>query len=67
NVFTLKELNEIKEYKYKKLPDMPTDLLRYLNSFRKYNTRGLRKAVFETQSWLREYEAKNLEKDHLEL
>ncbi|CAG8719890.1 1354_t:CDS:2, partial [Funneliformis mosseae] len=45
------ELNEIKEYKYKKLPDMTTDLLRYLNSFRKYNTRDLRKAVFETQSW----------------
>ncbi|CAG8547968.1 13436_t:CDS:2, partial [Funneliformis caledonium] len=51
SVFTLEELNEIKEYKYKKLPNMPTDLLRYLNSFRKYNTRDLRKAVFETQSW----------------
>ncbi|CAG8684505.1 15583_t:CDS:2, partial [Funneliformis mosseae] len=89
SVFTLEELNEIKEHKYEKLPNMPTDLLRYLNSFRKYNTRDLRKAVFETQSWnmpfnrdthfdfdwvqnsiynlLREYEAKNLERDHLEL
>ncbi|CAI2165885.1 18039_t:CDS:10 [Funneliformis geosporum] len=89
NVFTLEELNEIKEYKYKKLPDMPIDLLKYLNSFRKYNTQDLRKLVLETQSWdmpfnrdthfdfdwirnsiynlLREYEAKNLEKGHLEL
>ncbi|CAJ0630513.1 14762_t:CDS:2 [Entrophospora sp. SA101] len=38
--------------------------------FRKYNTRDLRKAVFETQSWdmtFNQYEAKNLEKGHLEL
>ncbi|CAG8698341.1 14789_t:CDS:10 [Funneliformis caledonium] len=50
-VFTEIELDEIRKYKLKPMPQMPQDLLTYLNSFRVSDISGLRDAIFKSQQW----------------
>ncbi|RGB24452.1 hypothetical protein C1646_747795 [Rhizophagus diaphanus] len=50
-VFTETELDEIREYKLKPMPQMPQDLLTYLNSFRVSDISSLRNAIFKSQKW----------------
>ncbi|CAG8661214.1 6334_t:CDS:10, partial [Ambispora gerdemannii] len=47
-IFTPEELKEIQNFSKKKLPSMPDDLLKYLNSFRKSNTSDLRELIFRS-------------------
>jgi hypothetical protein len=50
-VFTETELDEIRKYKLKPMPQMPQDLLTYLNSFRVSDISSLRNAIFKSQQW----------------
>ncbi|GES83206.1 hypothetical protein GLOIN_2v1741550 [Rhizophagus clarus] len=50
-VFTESELDEIREYNFKSMPEMPKDLLTYLNSFRVSNIPDLRNAILKSQQW----------------
>ncbi|CAG8829176.1 37919_t:CDS:2, partial [Gigaspora margarita] len=57
-VFTEFELDEIKKYKFKPLPQMPQGLLTYLHSFRVYDLLDLRKEILKTQQWDSPYNQK---------
>ncbi|CAI2193364.1 12094_t:CDS:10 [Funneliformis geosporum] len=50
-VFTETELEEIRNHKLKPMPQMPQDLLTYLNSFRVSDISSLRNAIFKSQQW----------------
>ncbi|CAI2186908.1 17468_t:CDS:10 [Funneliformis geosporum] len=50
-VFTEAELDEIRKYKLIPMPQMPQDLLTYLNSFRVSDISSLRDAIFKSQQW----------------
>ena len=51
NVFTSEELEEIRNMEIKDLPKMPTELLKYLGSFRKKTTEDLRIVLEARQNW----------------
>ncbi|CAI2191858.1 18201_t:CDS:2 [Funneliformis geosporum] len=65
NVFTSEELEEIRNMETKDLPEMPTELLKYLGSFRKKTTEDLRIVLEARQNW-EEYESDTLQRKHLE-
>ncbi|CAG8712180.1 7780_t:CDS:2, partial [Funneliformis caledonium] len=51
NVFISEELEEIRNMEIKDLPKMPTELLKYLGSFRKKMTEDLRIVLEARQNW----------------
>ncbi|RUS24842.1 hypothetical protein BC938DRAFT_473000, partial [Jimgerdemannia flammicorona] len=50
-VFTEEELTEIEETDTKSLPDIPIDLMKYMNSFRKSSIKELRTQLSVVQDW----------------
>ncbi|PKK58077.1 hypothetical protein RhiirC2_347831 [Rhizophagus irregularis] len=58
-VFTESELQEIRTYKQKPLPDMPQDLLEHLGNYQLNTISDLRTQVFKPEAWKLSYNRQN--------
>ncbi|KAG9289662.1 hypothetical protein G9A89_014397 [Geosiphon pyriformis] len=64
NVFTMNELKEIQSFNKKPMPLMPTDLLKYLNSFRATNASDMRKLILNSNIYDQSFDrSKNFDFD----